>query len=368
MAKMLNLEAKDTETLRTHAADLEKDLCNLLRTVPLDQNKFDTTQKLSEAYGAELKKRASTVGTVPVKNEPSASSISNSADFRALDVNFKENIPTFGPGMDVSIFIARLDNCFKGYVTTENQLEPTFCRWVGSKLKLQYQTSFLNIEASKRSTWAQIREYLKSAYAPKEIIFQTLSHLWDLQREPSESIHQYGIRMEEKGADVLNRVEAIWKEKHKNVSPVPELTIIEYTNIISSMLVVQHLRQKEPDVFRSMINDMDTCFKPTELTLKAQTYVDRFGQNDTANVQTGNYHGNGTKKPSSKKKSDCFSWKKNGSCKKGDKCPYKHDKKYKKDDKPKENKASSSNLNLADGDACNYTYQDVGNEVFQQGL
>ena len=367
---MMKLEQKDTKTLEAQAAQLESDLCKLMLEEPLNQTKFDTTTVMSEAYGAELTKRR-TETTVSIKTEPSASTVGNSTDLRALDICFKENIPTFGPGMDVATFITTLDNCFKAYVTPQNQLEATFCRFLSSKLKLQYQTSFLNLESSQRSTWAQIKEYLKSAYAPKETIFQTLSHLWDLAREPSESIHQYGIRMEEKGAEVLNRVEAIWKEKHKNSTPVPEFTIAEYTNIISSMLVVQHLRQKEPDVFRSMINDMDTCFKPTELTLKAQTYVDRFGQNDPANVQTGNYHGNGTKKPSSKnksKKNDCFIWKKHGNCKRGDKCPFKHDPKFKKEDKPKVSLACSFDQTPANGDACNYTYQDVGHEVFQQGL
>ena len=373
LAKAMNLESKDTHTLRTQSAKLVSDLCELLLQSDPDQSKINNTKVMSEAFAMVLKKReaADAERIVAVKAEPTATPAGNSADLRALDICFKENIPTFGPGMDVSMFITKLDNCFKAYVTEQNNLEGIFCRFISSKLNTQYQTSFLNLEDNKRSTWAQVKEYLKNAYAPKETIFQTLSHLWNLQREPSESIHQYGIRMEEKGAEVLSRVEAVWKEKHKTSTPVPDLTIADYTNIISSMLVVQHLRQKEPEVFRSMINNMDTCFKPTELTLKAQTYVDRFGQNDPANTQTDIHHGNGIKKQSAKfnkSKKDCFFWKKNGFCKRDNKCPFKHDKRFKKDEKPKEDKAQPSNQNLAAGDTCNFTYQDVGHEVFHQGL
>ena len=371
LAQAMKLESKDTQTLRTQSAKLENDLCELMFQTVKDQTKIDNTTAMTEAYALVLKKRetADAERTVSIKAEPTATPAGNSADLRALDICFKDNIPTFGPGMDISIFITKLDNCFKAYVTEQNNLEGIFCRFISSKLNVQYQTSFLNLDENKRSTWTQIKEYLKNAYAPKETIFQTLSHLWDLQREASESIHQYGIRMEEKGAEVLNRVEAVWKEKHKTSTPVPDLTITDYTNIISSMLVVQHLRQKEPEVFRSMINDMDSCFKPTELTLKAQTYVDRFGQNDPANIQTGIHHGNGIKKqsPKDRSKQDCFVWKKHGNCRRR-KCPFKHDKRFKKEDKPKEDKANPSNQNLADGDTCNFTYQDVGHEVFHQGL
>ena len=285
MAKTLKLASKSLKTLEEQARKLETDLCDMMMAETKDESKFNSTMALSEAYGYELDRRSQSV-SLSIKKEPSANNFNNAADHRALQLNFHDTIPMFGPGVDVSYFITALDNCYKAYVTKENNLELIFCRNVSSKLKMQYQTSYVNMPETDRSTWAQVKAYLKSAYAPKETIFQTLSHLWDLSREPSENIHQFGIRMEEKGAEVLNRVEAIWKDKHKDQNPAPQFTVAALTNIISSMLVVQHIRRKEPEVYRSMINDLDTCFKPTDITLKAQTYVDRFGQSDLASINT----------------------------------------------------------------------------------
>ena len=113
--------------------------------------------------------------------------------------------------------------------------------------------------------------------------------------------------------------------------------------LMASMLMVQHVQDKEPEAYKHMVNDIDEAVKPTEISIKAKSYIDKIGQSEPAAVNNGTFHGNNSKQPSKsqKKDQDCFYWKKNGKCSRK-KCPFKHDAKYKKE-KP----ANKNQTNLA---------------------
>ena len=367
IAEKLKLAENALETLQKRADKIEEDVCQLTMADEPNEKELAKMLKLKEAYAYELKRRAAENPT-QIKTEPTAGgAVLSSACYRNLDVYFKDKVPDFGPGDDIATFIAICDQGFELLSSDEEEFEKSFCNRVSMKLSSQYSSCYLKaLTKADRQKWSKVKTYLKKTYASKETIFQTLGHLWNLERKPSESIHTFGVRMEEKGAEVQGRIESIWAEKHENSNPVPELKVTDYTNIISSMLVLQHIRLKDPEVYKSMINELDKCFKPTDITVLAQTYVDRFGQSEPANVDTAAY----VSKPNNKPKSnDCFSWKKFGSCRRGETCKYKHDPKFKKEKKkktePKETITPSSGQHLAVSD--NGQYISVGNEIFRRG-
>ena len=363
VAAKLKLADSNLDTLQNQADKIEADICKSFMDEGANASVQENLLKLREAYGFELNRRAATQ-SAPIKIEPSAGgALLNAASYRNLDVYFKDKVPEFGPGNDISTFIAICDQGFELLSSNEADFEKNFCERVSMKLSTQYSSCYLKaVSKSDRQKWANVKAYLRKTYASKETIFQTLSHLWDLERKPSESIHTFGARMEEKGAEVQGRIESIWAEKHENETPVPELKVTDYTNIISSMLVLQHIRLKDPDVYKSMINELDKCFKPTDITVLAQTYVDRFGQTEPANVDTAAY----VSKPKVDKKSlDCFSWKRHGKCRRGETCSYKHDPKFKKKKTEPKDNTPPSGQHLAVGD--NGQYISVGNEIFRRG-
>ena len=366
LAEALKLAGDALDTLQKRADQIGAEVCELVMDESSDKKVLENKLKLKEAYGYELNRRASLQSST-VKLEPSAGgAVLSATGYRNLDAFFNK-VPEFGPGCDVSTFIAICDQGYQLLSSEGADFEKYFCDRVAMKLCHQYGSCFVKaVSKTDRHQWSKVKDYLKKTYASKETIFQTLSHLWDLERQPLESIHTYGARMEEKGAEVQGRIESIWAEKHENMSPVPELKVTDYTNIISSMLVLQHIRLKDPEVYKSMINELDKCFKPTDITVLAQTYVDRFGKNEPAAVDTAAY----VSKPKADKKSlDCFSWKRNGRCRHGEKCSYKHDPKFKKDKKkkaePKDNTTPSGGQHLAVSD--NGQYISVGNEIFRRG-
>ena len=367
LAERLELAKSAIDTLHKRADKIEEDVCVLSVADVPNETELGKLLKLKEAYGYELNRRAAENPT-QIKTEPSAGgAVLTSASYRNLDVYFKDKVPDFGPGGDISTFIAICDQGFELLSSDEADFEKNFCNRVSMKLSSQYSSCYLKaLGKAERQKWSKVKTYLKKTYASKETIFQTLGHLWNLERKPSESIHTFGARMEEKGAEVQGQIEAIWAEKHENLNPVPEMKVTDYTNIISSMLVLQHIRLKDPEVYKSMINELDKCFKPTDITVLAQIYVDRFGQSEPANVDAAAY----VSKPNNKPKSnDCFSWKKFGSCRRGESCKYKHDPKFKKEKKkkaePKETITPSSGQHLAVSD--NGQYISVGNEIFRRG-
>ena len=86
--------------------------------------------------------------------------------------------------------------------------------------------------------------------------------------------------------------------------------------LMGSMLMVQHIRIKEPEAFRLMVRDIDDAVKPSEVSLRAKSYIDKIGQGEPSGILSEN---NGTFLASKedRKKSDCKTWKSSGSCRYG---------------------------------------------------
>ena len=47
--------------------------------------------------------------------------------------------------------------------------------------------------------------------------------------------------------------------------------------LMKSMLMIQHIRRKEPEAFSLMVRDIDDAVKPSEVSLRAKSYIDKIG-------------------------------------------------------------------------------------------
>ena len=296
---------------------------------------------LYEQFSAELNKRLSQVG-IPVKTE-NATGDTRSVDYRTMETMFKESVTVFKPGQCVNKFIHQLENVYKMNVSQANGLEKHFCLMLANKLSLEYQTNLLALPEADRQSFTKVKEYLLKTYQSQETIYQTMTHLWNIQRDPGEDIHSLGVRMEEKCMEVHSQIEAKFKKLKSTEHVQATFDSKNAFMLMASMLMVQHVQDKEPEAYKHMVNDIDEAVKPTEISIKAKSYIDKIGQSEPAAVNNGTFHGNNSKQPSKsqKKDQDCFYWKKNGKCSRK-KCPFKHDAKYKKE-KP----ANKNQTNLA---------------------
>ena len=331
----MDLSSWPLSTLQSMADKKAEAYMNLVNATPPVATAISKAKDTMEEFFAEIKKRE----TVPqVKIEATGST--TSADMRTMENFFKDSVSKFKPGDNVSDFILELENCFQVCVTKANGLEESFCRHVANKLSREYVNGYLTLPEPSRKSWTLVKKHLKESYATKETVYQTLAHLWDMERNDGEDIHSYGIRCEEKGQEICQRIEQIYNDK-KSITATTESSQAwaDCFHIISSMHLVQHVRLMQPDIYRLLVRDIDSEFKPTEISIRAKSYVDKIGETDKAATGTFNaYKMKQTKVKSKaeKAKEDCFSWKKRkGKCFRGENCPYKHDPKYKKVDKPK---------------------------------
>ena len=272
----------------------------------------------------------------------------NSIDWRNMNDMVKENVTLFQPGQKVTTFVHQLNNVYQICVTSENNLEEAFCRMIPKRMCTDYQTNFLKLPEADRLKFTKIKEHLLKTYQTQETIYQTMSHVWNFQQGPGEDIHTLAVRMEEKCMEIYNQIETKIKANGKQDFDAKDAFLL-----MGSMLMVEHVRSKEPEAYKLMVRDIDDAYKPSEIGIRAKTYIQRIGTNEPAAVNNGTFHSNQQKAQPKKPKKDldCQYWKRNGKCKfkdsKNKPCPYRHLDKYKKDQKSKPQKtmhASGNNV------------------------
>ena len=330
----------DAETIKSlPISTLEKKIDKLTdELIELEEAKDDGTKskpkkKILEMILAEHKSRQSVPEAKPIKSE--GTSDTRSTDMRTLETTFKESVSTFKTGQSVNNFVNQLDNCYLNNQVDATGLEVNFCRMIGSKLSDEYATNFLHLPSNERNTWVKIKAYLLKTYETQETIYQTMAHVWNIKQAPGEDIHSLGIRMEEKVTEVHRQIEA----KMKKLDTSGDFDSKNAFMLMGSMLMVQHIQTKEPDAYKHMVNEIDTVVKPSQIALKAKSYIDKIGEAETAAINHGTNQPEKRKSnpKSEKKEKDCFNWKKKGKCNKKD-CPYRHSGEVKKDkatNKPK---------------------------------
>ena len=308
-----------------------------------------------ELFDTEMGRRQSS-SAAPGLNSTfiTADKPSNNIEWRNMNDDLKDSVALFQPGREVTKFIHDLDNVYRTNVTSENGLEKYFCRAIPKRICQEYRTNFLTLPQADQENFAKIKEHLLKTYQTQETIYQTMSKVWDFQQGPGEDICTLGIRMEEKCLEIFEQIKTKFlQEQNVKSNGKTEFDAKDAFLLMGSMLMVQHVRTKEPVAYNLMVRDIDDAFTPAEIGNRAKTYTDRIGKSEPAAVNNGTFHSN---KPSSQPKKpknemDCNHWKKWGSCKfknpkDGKKpCPYRHLDKYKKDQKPKSQKAMHASGN-----------------------
>ena len=279
--------------------------------------------------------------------------VSNTADFKAMEAWFRDSVTKFQPSGDVNLFISSLENGYKLCVTAENNLESQFVKLAITKLCAEYSNSFLK-SGTDATSYAKFIKYLKTNYSTKETVFQVLQHMWEIERKPDEDIHSLGVRFQEKAAEISTRITAMFEEKAKENPATADKTMSaeDVFMLVGAMQLFQHIRTREPETYKLLVREMDGVYTPADLSRKAKLYTDRLDKSDPA-AQNGSYavqHNRGRNHgQNSNDKSECYSYRDNGFCRRGDQCPFLHDSRRKKkensDAKPREDSRPRKSFN-----------------------
>ena len=343
----MKFSAEELKNLSAHSLEkaLDASRDKYFAGNPDNATEYKVLKEIFEMFDKEMSRRQAdnpapgTIATVATGDKQL-----NSIDWKNMSDMVKESVSLFQPGQEVTKFILQLDNVYRICVTTENKLEPAFCRMIPKRMCTDYQTNFVKLPEADRSSFAKIKEHLLKTYQTQETIYQTMSHVWNLQQGPGEDIHTLGVRMEEKCLEIFKQIETKFLKEQKAHGKT-DFEAKDAFMLMGSMLMVQHVRTKEPEAYKLMVRDIDDAYKPSDIALRAKTYIDRIGKSEPAAVNNGTFHSNqhNSKPKKDKKNTDCPYWKRNGKCRykdaKSKPCQYRHLDKYKKDQKSQPQKA-----------------------------
>ena len=326
MAKKDDLELEDAVGNKEMIGKIQKKIAEY-------QSAIDQKTKESEV---KTENSGATSLVAPQSQNPLASAEAK-FNYNSMLAHFKSNIPTLAPPLDVSVFIQRLDNCYNLFVKSFAYLEPYFIQQAKSQLSSDILEN-LNASSDETDTFENLKNYLKKNYGSKETPFQIMSELLESAPKDGERIQEWAARQERRSDIVATQIISKFNE-HAKQSNKSEMTVKDSFNLFCSMVTYDYLRKNNPDCFKLMVKEVDTCWRPSEVGSLAATLLDRFDKIDphpaahpsySARQQNNRKQQNGKnmdksrKSNDGKKKSICTTYLTYRKCSFGSKCRFIH--------------------------------------------
>ena len=248
---------------------------------------------------------------------------------KTMSSTITNEIPVFSSGHDVHIWLTKIDSYHKLFVVPDSTgvMKEHFLQVAKSRLCPEYLNAMM-ASSEDISTYAGMKEYMKKHHASKVSVFQVLDTIWEMDKTESETLRDYGIRLDDKAAEARSIIEAKFKDHIKNDASRTDkvMKVDDVFRLMSGQVFLQALKNKKQTIYNNVCNDLDSTWSAAEIANKAMTFSDRMtsenGQNqaDTPKVFTARFN-----KPSDASRNEnCYFFLK-GNCKKGQKCKRIHD-------------------------------------------
>ena len=267
------------EVLLNQRSSLSQQLTMLkIEKINKPENNYDKIIEETEKSVKEIDIRLNE----SVENSNSDMAYISSLKVQALSTTFKK-VKTFTPGQSVEAFCDSLEGLYNIYVKPEvekyPEMETAFIRNSKASLDknvyIQYENS-----GTTTNTWNELKAYLLKAHGSKASIFQFLLKVWDCQLNDSESIITYAGKIDAKMREACIRI----KEKFAKEQPGKTLSVEHVFGIISSMLLTESLKIKEPSIYMLISKRLDQLWDPLTIAGEAQLFKDRgIGGNENIN-------------------------------------------------------------------------------------
>ena len=287
---------------------------------------------------SELKSRETKVKEIKPKEtgssddsgaQPVATRDFMSHKIKTMSSTISNEIPVFSSGHDVHIWLTKLESYHKLFVVPDSTgvMKEHFLQVAKSRLCPEYLNAMM-ASNDDISTYAGMKEYMKKHHASKVSVFQVLDTIWEMDKTESETLRDYGIRLDDKAAEARSIIEAKFKDHIKNdVSRTDKvMKVDDVFRLMSGQVFLQALKNKKQTIYNNVCNDLDSTWSAAEIANKAMTFSDRMtsengpNQADTPKVFTARFN-----KPSDASRTEiCYFFLK-GNCRNGRKCKRIHD-------------------------------------------
>ena len=198
-------------------------------------------------------------------------------------------VPIFASGVDVHIWLSRLDSYYKLYVLYAKDdtgvMERHFVQCALGRICSEYLHPMMADDVTME-TYDDMKNYLKQNHASQVTIFQTMDTLWDLDKTESETLRDYGIRLDDKAAEAVNIICAKrkeWLKEAKDPKADTAMSPEEMMKLVSGQVFLQYLKRKDRMVYNNICNDLDKTWTAADISNKAMMYSDRLAPDESQN-------------------------------------------------------------------------------------
>ena len=336
----VDLNKLTMNTLETLCQQNITALFNLQSEATPDLKRMKNLEDFVDKLSAEIKRREAEVKDTKM---PENGSLDNSSaqpvakrdymnhEIKTMSSTIISEIPVFATGHDVHIWLTKIESYHKLFVVPDSTgvMEKYFLQVAKSRLCPEYLNAMM-ASSEDTSSYTGMKEYMKKHHASKVSVFQILDTIWDMDKTESETLRDYGIRLDDKAAEAKSIIEAKFQEYTKlDVSRIEkDMKVEDVFRLMSGQVFLQALKNKKQTIYNNVCNDLDSTWSAAEIANKAMTFSDRMtnenGQNqaDTPKVFTARFE-----KPSNASRNEnCYFFLK-GNCKNGRKCKRIHDEK-----------------------------------------
>ena len=322
-----------------------REIIKLQRTKK-DEGEITTLKTFVEAMRVEIARReAEMVPKSEIPNENPVTAEKAEKDFTSHDIKnmsqtLQSEVPIFSSGHDVHVWLNKLQGYYKLFVAVKegsirNTMEKYFIQVAKSRLCSEYLNSMTASEANT-DTFEAMKEYMKKNHASKMSVFQIMDEIWEMDKTDSETLRDFGIRLDDKALEAEKIITAKFEEWKSLETANSEkiLSISDIFKLVSGQVFLQSLKDKKKVIYNNICNDLDKTWSAAEIANKAMTYSDRMASGDQPNQGTvpstfaansNSNNNSNTSRQKDKKRSVCKDFIKKGSCKYDKKCYFSHD-------------------------------------------
>ena len=246
--------------------------------------KVDQIRKIKEEAMARVKElHAELEGMIDESEtaEGTDDTNSNSKENRAVALltTALKNVPIFSHDVNTTEWcdnITKLQSIHAGE-SESDEVKNSFYKSVSGLINTVSYNSWLEELARTRKpgTTADLLIFLQEHYGDKTSIYQCLSTLWSMKKDPTSSYTQTAHLMEHKLAHAMATIKKTYRRINNS-----ELTVDSFSKIVAGMVYSELARTADPEIFRHATKDLEECFSPSEIASKLQYYKDQFGSSD----------------------------------------------------------------------------------------
>ena len=187
-------------------------------------------------------------------------------------------IPVFSSGHDVHVWLSKLDSYHRLFVKddTTGIMAEHFLQNAKSRLCPEYLNSMMQSGVAT-ATYDEMKEYMKKHHASKLSVFQILDTIWEMDLTESETLRDFGIRLDDKAAEAKNIITskfadyAATEESRQNKA----LSLDDTFKLMAGQVFLQILKSKKQNIYNNVCNDLDKTWSAAEIANKAMTFSDR---------------------------------------------------------------------------------------------